>query len=67
MALRQSERQRLRREFMAMSGEAFDAMFDDDRHEAGAAPRHDARRPPGTGAPEVPLPEVPVGLFFPWT
>ena len=33
MALRQSERQRLRREFMGLSGEAFDAMFDDDQQE----------------------------------
>lgn len=33
MALRQSERQRLRRQFTAMAGEAFDAMFDGDQQE----------------------------------
>jgi len=33
VALRQPERQRLRREFMSLAGEAFDAMFDGDRQE----------------------------------
>ena len=38
MALRQPERQRLRRQFTAMAGEAFDAMFD-DAGPRGALPR----------------------------
>ena len=33
MALRQPERQRLRRESTAMAGETFGAMLDDDRDE----------------------------------
>lgn len=33
MTLSRSERLKLRREFVAMSGEAFDAMFDEDRQE----------------------------------